>query len=626
MLQPSEEIKAKLDVVDVIRDYIQLSAAGVNFRAKCPFHHEKTPSFIVSPDKQIWHCFGCGKGGDIFSFVMEMEGVGFAEALRLLAPKAGVILKKSDPALSSQRNRLLDMMDLAARYYQEILAKHQEALEVRRYLTKRGLTEDTLTEWQIGYSLDAWEDLISLLKKRGFNEQEIFLAGLSVRSQERPGFYDRFRGRIMFPIRDINGNIVAFSARVRPDKEATEKMGKYINSPQTMIYDKSRILFGLDKAKQEIKRQNLAIIVEGQMDAVTAQQKGFKNVVASSGTALTTEQVVLLKRYTSNLALAFDMDKAGELAAERGIKEAMAAEMNINIITLPAGKDPDECIRNNPELWVQAVTEAKPMMEYYFSKTFAPLNLNKVEHRREAAKILLPVIVSLGNKIEQDYWLKRLSEKIDVQENLLRETLLNSLKHRSAISQTEDNKADVASVQKSREEILSELILALVFHFPNLFVYTFNHLPTDYIIGEKTRELYKNLLFYYNNIANQTDSDYSNTDGGLEELLSYQNFKSWLNDQVFAYENEGGKDELLKDLDRLALLAEREFYELDIEQGKSEAIMMISSLKKYFLNRRMREIERQIAEAEQKADQKTAKELMAEFKILTDELRTVELT
>ena len=306
-MQPSEEIKSKLDIVEVIRDYIKLQQAGANWRAQCPFHREKTPSFMVSQERQIWHCFGCGKGGDVFSFVQDIEGLSFVEALRLLAPKAGVTLKRQDPKLVSQRNRLLDIIDLSRRYFHKLLMESPSAKMAREYLAGRGLKTEDLEEWQIGYSPDSWDTILNFLKSRGYKENEIFLAGMVIKGQNRPGFYDRFRGRIMFPINDVNGNTVAFTARVSPEKEKEEKMGKYINSPQTQVYDKSNILFGLDKARMEIKKADKVILVEGQMDAITAYVNDFKCVVASSGTALTEEQVKILKRYTNNLIISYDI-------------------------------------------------------------------------------------------------------------------------------------------------------------------------------------------------------------------------------------------------------------------------------------------------------------------------------
>ncbi|MCD4762066.1 DNA primase, partial [bacterium] len=418
-MQPSEEIKAKLDIIDLIREYIPLKAAGVNFRAKCPFHREKTPSFTVSPEKQIYHCFGCGKGGDIFSFIQEIESVDFVGALKILAPKAGVALKRQDPKAASERNRVLDIIDIARRYYSKILIDSNQAKAARQYLKERGLKEEIIDEWQIGFSPDSWDSLSKILLGKGYAEHEIFKAGMNVKNSTSSRFYDRFRGRIMFPINDVNTTTVGFSARVSPEKEAEEKMGKYINSPQTVVYDKSKILFGLDKAKQEIRRSDYAIVVEGQMDVITAHQAGFKNVVASSGTALTAHQVILLKRFTKNIMLAFDMDEAGATASDRGIQEALKQEMNIKVVELKDGKDPDDCIREDKEAWAEAVKTAKPMMQYYFDRTFSGMDLSDIVNRREAASILLNIIVKVGNRIEQDHWLKKLSEKIDVSESIL---------------------------------------------------------------------------------------------------------------------------------------------------------------------------------------------------------------
>ncbi|HNX10887.1 MAG TPA: DNA primase, partial [bacterium] len=339
-MNPLEEIKSKLDITEVLGEYINLRPAGSNLRALCPFHHEKTPSFMVSPEKQIWHCFGCQKGGDIFGFVMEMEGLNFVEALKQLAHKAGVTLQKNDWEDSSKRNKLIDVLSAAKEFYQRQMLGNNN---IKNYLKGRGLDEKSVKEWQVGYSPNSFDDLINHLKKKGYSDEDIFLSGLSQKKEGAGRYFNRFRDRIMFPINDAAGLTVGFTARVNPQtvNPEMEKMGKYINTPQTAVYDKSRVLFGLDKARREIKDQDLAIVVEGQMDAITSQSRGFKNTVASSGTALTFGQVKLLKRYTNNLALAFDADAAGQIAADRGIVEALAQEMNVKIIIIPQGKDPD---------------------------------------------------------------------------------------------------------------------------------------------------------------------------------------------------------------------------------------------------------------------------------------------
>jgi len=686
MQQPSDEIKSKLDIVEVIREYIQLKAAGINFRANCPFHHEKTPSFMVSPEKQIWHCFGCGKGGDVFSFVMEMEGLSFVEALRQLAQKAGVVLKRIDPKLTSQRNRLLDLLEITAKSYHKILLDSPKAEAIRAYLKKRGLNEETIGSWQIGYSLPDWDSTIKLLKGRGFSENEIFLAGLSVKRLERgtiplsgtahanynsdSSFYDRFRGRIMFPIKDINGSVVGFSARVSPVDEGKEKLGKYINSPQTMVYDKSRILFGLDKAKLAIKQNDAGILVEGQMDAITAHQFGFTNVVASSGTALTAGQVALLKRYSQNLFLAFDMDSAGDLATNRGMAQAIQADMNIKVIELAGAKDPDESIRQNPENWLKAVTLAKPMMQYIFDKTFARLNPEKVDEQKQALKILLPQLVKLANRIERDFWLKKLSQATDVEENFLREEtarLEKAVKPESAKRPAETADGASPAGKQSREEMLSELLLALIIKFPDHLDYVLSHIGPDHLADEILQTIYKNLIIYYNKAidfeAAQIDfnktAEFQNgirqaekmggTAGQFDrqetagsnftEKINYLQFKDWLDENLtgLAEEEMSSDDKIapsacLLRLDRLALLGDKDFYDHSSEQAKTELINIVSALKKNYLVSRLKQITKLISQIESagsasldEGNKIKLNTLLEEFRTLTEEIREMEV-
>ncbi|MCK5510082.1 DNA primase [Candidatus Parcubacteria bacterium] len=606
-MQPSEEIKSRLDIVDVIREYIQLQAAGVNFRAKCPFHREKTPSFVVSPEKQIYHCFGCGEGGDLFSFVMKMEGIEFVEALRLLAPKAGVALKKQNPEAASKRNKILDILELSRRYYHKIFLEEASARNAREYIKKRELSADTIEEWQIGYSPDSWDTVGKLLRAKGYKENEIFVAGLIVKSNKNNRFYDRFRSRIMFPINDINGNTVAFSARVSPEKEATEQMGKYINSPQTPVYDKSKILFGLDKAKLEIKKEDLAIVVEGQMDAISAHQAGFKNVVASSGTALTTEQIQLLKRFSNNIALAFDMDAAGEMATERGIREAMRLEMNIKIIEVPNGKDPDDCIRENPNDWVLAVKNAKSMMEYYFAKTFAGLDMLKLDDKRGAAKILLPIIAGLKNVVEKDHWLKELSNRIDVGEPLLRESITTA-KPRVERTYGQKKEAKIKIQKQAREEKISEYFLALLLKFNSYLGYAINYLQVEQIFGQNNQEFYKNLIIYYNNSVN----------------INLDDYKEWLKN----IDNNNGTNtktiNQLKLLNKLVILVDEEFSDIDEVGAKSEIISLALALKKQYYLEKMKGVEKLIIEAEKQGDENKVRILMEDFKSFSEEVKELK--
>jgi DNA primase len=602
-VQPSEEIKQKLDIVDVIKDYIPLKAAGVNFTARCPFHREKSPSFMVSPEKQIFHCFGCGKSGDIFTFVMEMDGIGFPEALRQLAHKAGVTLKQIDPQTVSKRNRLMDILELSAKYYHHILMNERIGITAKDYLTDRGLMDKTIEEWQIGYSLDSWDNLGNFLKSRGFKDEEIFAAGMFSHKEGGRGFYDRFRGRIMFPLNDINGHTVAFTARVSPEKEATEKMGKYINSPQTELYDKSRVLFGLDKARINIKNENKAIIVEGQMDVITAHQHGFKNVVASSGTALTKDQLILIKRYSDNVYLSFDRDNAGELALDRGIEEAIRQGFAIRVIKIPNGKDPDECIKHDPESWKNAVDTAKHFVSNYIDELGNKFNLDDpVEKRKAMAKVLL-FINKIENKIEVDFWIKEISQKFAIDEYFLREEIAKLTKMPAEFMSVQ--KDSQQAVEFSRSEKLSRYFLALLFRFPDLQEYALKNVTLDCIFGIANKAIYKNILLYYNNFNPSLQGEGS--------FFEFNNFSDWLKTE---------NQEMLLLANELAILGDVDFYALTADEAKKELLKISIYLKKNFIATRRSEIEKTIKELEKdKDDMKLIPGLLKEYNFLNLELK-----
>jgi len=620
-MQPSEEIKSRLDIVDVLRDYIQLHQAGSNFKARCPFHNEKTPSLMVSPEKQIWHCFGCGKGGDIFSFIQEYEGISFVDALKLLAPKAGVVLQKQDAKNSSQRIRVLQILELSRKYYHKVLTDSRVAESARKYLIKRGLTDEVIEEWQIGYSPDSWDDLIKILKERGYNDKEIFLSGMSISKEGTSRFYNRFRGRIMFPINDVNANTVGFSARISPEKEQGEVMGKYINSPQTLVYDKSKILFGLDKSKVSIKNSDLAIIVEGQMDVITAHQNGFRNVVASSGTALTQEQIKLIKRFTNNISLAFDVDTAGVAAAERGIKEALQAGMSIKVIEVPKGKDPDECIRENPTEWKSAVDRAKYMMDYYLEKIFSNLNPTDVRDMGIAANKIFPIILMLNNKIEQDFWISKFSQIINRNEESVREMLNFYAKNSTKKTPTVNSEKHVEKKnnQLSREEYLSEILLSFLLNYPFFIEYSLNNIQLEQIIGETNKNLYKKIIFYYNYINNILVSELDNGSN-----FDFNQFKNWLNNDP-EIKNRNEIQNQLNALDRLVLLIDKEFGQFNSEiEIKNEIVGIVQGLKKNNILNRMRKIEREIYLLEKNnsgVNEERILSLMEEMKILSEDLK-----
>lgn len=423
-MDPIEDIKSKLDIVDIVREYLTLQTAGGNFRARCPFHEEKSASFMVSKQKQIWHCFGgCNEGGDMFKFIMKQEGMEFPEALRYLAQKAGVQLERQNPALATQKNRLLDVLDHAANYYHQAFLRAPQAAYAREYLTNR-LTDQTIIDaFNLGYSLPDISALTTYLLSKKFTASEIMQAGLAIQKEQGYGFIDRFRNRLMIPIRDIRGSVIGFGGRIL--EEGTNN-AKYINSPQTPLYDKSHTLFGLDVAKQDIRTHDVAIIVEGYMDFFAVYASGMKNVVASSGTALTIEQIRQLKRFTNHLLFAFDMDAAGLQATARGIENALREGMDVKVIQLPKNadgskkyKDPDECIRADVDAWRESVEKAQSFMEFFFDQTITSKALSDGFEKRKCVRTLLQSIKLIADRIEQDHWIRLLAQRLSLSETVL---------------------------------------------------------------------------------------------------------------------------------------------------------------------------------------------------------------
>ncbi len=455
MLNPVDEIKNRLDIVEVIGSYIKLKKAGANYRALCPFHSEKVPSLFVSPGRQIWHCFGCSKGGDIFAFIKEIEGVEFGDALRILAQKAGVQLKRQPPELRTERQRLYEICELATCFFEKQL-ESKTGQAVKEYLLKRGINEESIKKWRIGYSPDVWQGLSDFLVSKGYQIEEIEKAGLAVKSESQfQNFFDRFRSRIIFPIFDLNSQVVGFGGRIFKSDDPA----KYINTPSTLIYDKSQILYGLNKAKVEIRKKDFCILVEGYTDTIMVSQAGFENVVATSGTALTPLQLKILKRYSDNLLTAFDMDVAGDSATKRGIDLAQTWGFNIKVVLLP-GKDPAEIIAKNPEQWGKRVQSAKSILDFYFETTFSSKDSKTPEGKREISKILLPVIKRISNKIEQSFWVQKLAKELEVKEEDVEEEL-KKIKPR-LFEQATATQPEAASLPKSRKEMLEESVITLI--------------------------------------------------------------------------------------------------------------------------------------------------------------------
>ncbi|MBI2098811.1 DNA primase [Candidatus Uhrbacteria bacterium] len=577
----AEEVKSKLNIVDIIQEYLPLKKRGASFFALCPFHQEKTSSFHVSAERQFYKCFGCGESGDIFSFTQKMEGMEFPEALRRLAEKAGVKIEQFDARIQSRKNRILDLLDLAAKFYHETLLRSSQAEEAREYLSGRGLAPTTIELFQLGFAVNSWDALFNFLVSKKYGPDEIFLSGLAVRRERGDGFYDRFRGRIMFPIRDLHGAVAGFTARILPSEEKNPQAGgKYVNTPQTEFYNKSRILFGLDLAKREIKNQDTAVIVEGNMDAISSFQAGVKNVVASSGTALTEEQVALLRRFTENICLSFDMDKAGENAAEKGIDLLLRAGVNVKIITLPkdAGKDPDEAIRKNPDIWKEAISSARPVMEYLFSVAEERFGLSDGEARKRFGKMIISHIAKINDKIEQNFWLGRLSAVLGVSEGILREYLVLPKEAKGAPGAAPNEK----SQSVNRHVLLSRRLMALLLFFTQSAEFVIDRISPKMLGDEKISRLYEEAIVHYNSTG----------------ALKYQDFRQKL-----------GADELIDALDRIVLEGETEFDLLEAENFQKEVLACARDLKECYLAEERKRLTRELALAESRGDQPLVAEI-----------------
>lgn len=429
-----EKIKERLNIVDLLGSYIKLEKAGKNMKARCPFHNEKTPSFFVSPERDSYYCFGCNKKGDIFTFVQEFEGVDFFGALKMLAERTGVTLERGSFEKKDDKEVIFNCLEASTQFFESNLPKSPGA---QKYLEKRGLSEKTIKEWRIGFVADDWRTLYDYLTARKFSDNEIEQAGLIKRNETRStgsgqaSFYDRFRGRIMFPIRDSVGRVVAFTGRILPENQThsnssgqVTEVAKYLNSPETVVFNKSRILYGFDLAKLAIKKFDYSIIVEGQMDIIMCHQAGFQNVVATSGTALTPEHLILLRRISNRVIMAFDADKAGVSAATKAWQLALSLGMEVKIVEFKGGKDPADVLLSpdGKEKFKEALKESMHIIDFYLCKILEE-KLEPIKLGREIKEKILPFLALIESSIEKSHFVKKISEKAGIDESAIWEDL-----------------------------------------------------------------------------------------------------------------------------------------------------------------------------------------------------------
>lgn len=554
MNSPVEKIKERLGIEEVVSSYIKLDRAGTNFKAKCPFHNEKTPSFFVSPDRNSYYCFGCGAKGDIFTFIEEFEGLDFKGALKILAEQAGVSLKEYSKEKEGEKEKLYRVMEEATKFFEKNLTANEKVLE---YLKRRGLEDKIIKDFRIGFVKNDWRELYSYLQKRNFSDKEIELAGLVKKTEK--GIYDRFRGRIMFPISDSSGRIIAFSGRIFEDDG---KSAKYLNSPDTSIFSKSAVLYGLDKAKDSIRKNNFSILVEGQMDLILSHQAGFRNTVATSGTALSDatvskENVVsnlgLLRRLSGNIVLAFDADRAGFNASTRAAKIALSFGMDVKVVSMPEGIDPADLIcQNGKDAWRIAIRNSKHIIEFLLDKVLIKYKDNMHEAGREIKEKILPYVDSIESSIEKSHFIKIISNKSGIRESALIEDLK---KVQSLLKfDTEETKNALENIgKKIRKDPIERRLLGIAYWQENLKTKKIN---PELIFKklEKVIEIYKDIKedliyeaeeFYFNseNLEKDVNEMFLNLE---EEYLNEE-----LNKIMIEFQNLKDKKEEVRILKRI---------------------------------------------------------------------------
>lgn len=570
------QVKERLDILEVVGSYLTLKKAGSNYKANCPFHNEKTPSFMISPERQTFKCFGCGEGGDILTFIEKIEGVDFYNALKILADRAGIKLVNSIKYGNKQysanaETKLFEINNWAKRVYHKIFIDHPKAEKAREYISKRGMSPGSVNNFEIGYAPKSWDFLIKFLSSKGYTREEMLKAGLVIKN-EKGDFYDRFRGRIIFPINNIMGQTVGFTSRILEDDP---NQAKYINSSESPIYRKGKILYALDKAKMAIKEADLAVMVEGNMDVIACHQSGFKNVVASSGTAVTPDQLKILARYASEVAFSFDHDVAGESAMKRTVTMAMQNDITVKIVSVPEQfKDPDEAIKADSKNWSDAVANSKPALEYWIDLLISKEEELTLSAKKKIAKEILPVVKTIYSDIEKEHYLKYLSKKISVSES----SLLASLQKAKNIPESGLTSSEIGNETKALS--LTERLIGILWSEPKLVVGIKNDL--DVITYEKI-----------------------DFDAYIEKA------RILIKDGKFNQENFL-PDEVNK-LNSLSIFVLKDFEPATYETLESEVEYLRESIKREKNEDLKNNFAKLIKEAEEKNDKQKLKELLSEF-------------
>lgn len=582
-----EDIKQRLDLVDFISGYLTLKKSGQNYKALCPFHQEKTPSFMVSKDKQIWKCFGCNLGGDIFDFVMQMENLDFGDAIRTLAEKAGVKVRPrrvEDYLAPSIKTTLYKVNLLAGKVYQEVLLSEKVGKGALEYLKTRKLSPKTINDFQLGFAPESFDFLLNFLKSKGFSESDVEQAGLLVRRQSG-GFYDRFRGRIMFPIFDVMGNVVGFSGRILEDKEDKKDIPKYINSSDSPIFHKSKILYGLDRAKVQIKKYQFAVLVEGQMDVILSHQAGVKVAVATSGTAVTEEHLRILSRYAPKVIFAFDTDSAGILSTKKAIDLALPLGLTVKIASVLPYKDPGEAASDNPPKYSEALSKAKMAVDWHFDLVFQKFSDEShlsVASKKEIAKELLPLISKISDEIERAHYIQLLSQKLSVSQ----ETIV------LALERTKEKISPPQSPKQFRPPSPSHSpthlhLLGLLILYPQTVSLSLKRLTLEDFKTEEDVVIYRQILKWYNLGSRKQNKE-----------------------DIVLFLKKNLPLAIAKKVDLLLWETKIQHQDQSLEQIAAEIYQAITSISKAKIKSQSEELVSQIKEAEEKGQREKVKKLL----------------
>ncbi len=456
-----EEIKRKTDIVGVVGSYVALKKMGRHHKGLCPFHSEKTPSFMVNEEMGLYKCFGCGAGGDVIKFLMEIEGIEFREALERLAEKAGVKLISRRRDDGDARAKMLEVMDLAARYYHWLLMEGNAGAAAREYLKGRKINEKLMETFNLGFAMQSWEGVVNyLIKKKGYSEELLEKVGLVSRKSKEGGVYDKFRGRIMFPLQDAGGKVVGFTGRILPSL-AKDDEPKYMNSPETALYHKSRMLYGFFQAKKAIREKKRVVLVEGQMDCISSFASGITETVAVGGTALTEDQIELLARLADKIYLSMDADEAGSVAIKRSVELAERRGMNIKVVQIEGGKDPDEIARKSPEKWRELVEKSVDVYEFIMDSAFKKFDVTKVDGVKKITEEVVPFLAKIENDVVREVWAKRLADKIGVATKGVIGEIEKKIFGKQEIKMADDKKEEVAEkrIVKLARRLIGLLIM-----------------------------------------------------------------------------------------------------------------------------------------------------------------------